>query len=458
MHGAVAGTRQLAIQAVVDSRSLTAPRAHPAFDRSIGLLPATAMVAGIMIGASIFVQPSEISRHVPSVPGMLLVWLLAGLLTLCGSLVCAELSSAFPRTGGVFVFLRETLSPGFGFLWGWAMFWSVHSGIIAATSVIFARYAAYFIPLGDLGIRVGAIAAILLLSGINCLGVRQGSSLQTIVTIAKIAAIAVILVLVFAVGEPAAQPPSAPSRVSFGGLVLGISAGLFAFGGWHMVAYAAGETRNPERTIPKALLIGTLTVTTCYLALNAAFLYLLPLDRVISSTRVAADAADALAGSRGATAVSGLVILSSLGVLNGVILAGPRMYFAMAQDGLAFRWMGAMHPRRRTPYAAILAQALWSSVLVATGTYRGLFTRVIYTEWLFFALMTVGLFRLRRRAGYAPVYRAWGYPVVPLLFLVACVIVALFQIAADPLQASSGLFLVALGLPVYHLWMRHADH
>jgi len=173
---------------------------------------------------------------------------------------------------------------------------------------------------------------------------------------------------------------------------------------------------------------------------------------------VAADAAGALAGSRGAAAVSGLVILSSLGVLNGVILAGPRMYFAMAQDGLAFRWMGAMHPRRRTPYAAILAQALWSSVLVATGTYRGLFTRVIYTEWLFFALMTIGLFRLRRRAGYAPVYRAWGYPVVPLLFLVACVIVALFQIAADPLQASSGLFLVALGLPVYHLWMRHADH
>jgi APA family basic amino acid/polyamine antiporter len=420
------------------------------------------MVVGIIIGASIFVQPAEINRHVPGLAGVLSVWVVAGILTLAGALVCAELSSAFPRTGGVYVFLKETLSPTCGFLWGWAMFWSVHSGIIAATSVILARYVAYFIPLGDLGIRAVAITGILLLSLVNYLGVRQGSLLQTIVTTAKVVAILLLLVMVFAFGSAADRTASdaiAP-RVSFGEFVLAVSAALFTFGGWHMVTYAAGETRNPEKTIPKALLIGSLTVTAIYVALNAAYLYALPLERVISSTRVAADAARALAGTRGAAAISALVILSSLGVLNGVILAGPRAYFAMAEEGLAFRWLGSIHPRFRTPHLAILAQALWSSVLVATGTYRDLFTRVIYTEWLFFALMTIGLFRLRRRAGYVPVYRAWGYPLAPLSFIGASVVVAVVLIAADPIQAATGLLVVVIGWPLCHLWARrkHAHH
>ena len=434
----------------------------------MGLLEATAMVVGIIIGAAIFVQPAEINRHVPSIPGVLSVWVVAGILSLFGALVCAELCSVFPRTGGVYVFLKETLSPGCGFLWGWAMFWSVHSGIIAATSVIFARYLAYFIPLGSLGIRAAAITGILLLSFINYLGVRQGSLLQTIVTTAKMVAILLLLAMVLALGSPAERSASSAlaPQVSFREFVLGISAALFAFGGWHMVTYAAGETRHPEKTIPRALLIGCLTVTVCYVALNAAYLYLLPLDRVVSSTRLAADAAQALAGSRGAAAISGLVILSSLGVLNGVILAGPRTYFAMAEEGLAFGWLGRIHPRFRTPHRAILVQALWSCVLVATGAYRALFTRVIYTEWLFFAVMTIGLLRLRRRPGYAPAYRAWGYPLVPLSFTGASIVVAVIQIAADPLQAAIGLLLVVIGWPVYHLWVRkrpativtHAHH
>jgi APA family basic amino acid/polyamine antiporter len=424
------------------------------------------MVVGIIVGASIFVQPAEINRHVPSIPGVLSVWIAAGLLTLCGSLVCAELSSTFPRTGGVYVFLKETLSPACGFLWGWAMFWSAHSGIIAATAVIFARYIAFFIPLDDFRIRAAAIGGILALSSINYLGVRQGSLLQTIVTTAKVAAIVVLLAMAAEFGSPGPKgtPPAAPVAtappISFGEFVLAISAALFAFGGWHMVTYTAGETRNPEKTIPRALLIGSLVVTTCYVALNAAYLYLLPLDRAISSTRVAADAAYALAGPRGAAAISALVILSATGVLNGVILAGPRTYFAMADEGLAFSWLAGIHPRFHTPHRAILIQALWSSVLVATGTYRALFTRVIYTEWLFFALMTIGLVRLHGRAGYSPPYRAWGYPWIPLAFIGAAILVAVIQIAADPLQAATGLALVVLGLPVYYLWVRrhHAHH
>jgi APA family basic amino acid/polyamine antiporter len=420
------------------------------------------MVVGIIIGASIFVQPSEINRHVPSIPGVLSVWVVAGVLTLFGSLVCAELSSAFPRTGGVYVFLKETLSPTFGFLWGWAMFWSAHSGIIAASSVILARYVGFFVPLGDLGIKGVAIAGILVLSSINYLGVRQGSGLQTVVTLSKVVAIVLLLVMVLFFGSPAHRqsPDAASVTVPFREFVLAISASLFTFGGWHMVTYTAGETRDPRKTIPKALVIGSLTVTVCYVALNAAYLYLLPLEQVTSSTRVAADAARAMAGQRGAAGISGLVILSAIGVLNGVILAGPRTYFAMADEGLAFRWLAHIHPRFHTPDRTLLIQAVWSSVLVATGTYRALFTRVIYTEWLFFALMGVGLFRLRRRAGYSPAYRVWGYPVVPVLFIVASIVVAVIQIAADPGQAAMGLLIVVLGLPVYHLWVRtnHADH
>src|SRR5471032_3096092 len=277
----------------------------------MGLLHSTAMVVGIIIGASVFVQPSEINRHVPNVPGVLSVWIAAGILTLFGSLVCAELSSAFPRTGGVYVFLKETLSPACGFLWGWAMFWSAHSGIIAASSMILARYAAYFVRLNDLGIRAVAIGAILLLSFVNYLGVRQGSLLQTIVTAAKVAVIAVLLAMVLVLGVPADRPASiaAEPAVPFREFVLAVSAALFAFGGWHMVTYTAGETRQPEKTIPRALLIGSVTVTACYVALNAAYLYLLPLNRVISSPRVAADAAYAMAGPRGASIVSALLIL-----------------------------------------------------------------------------------------------------------------------------------------------------
>lgn len=428
---------------------------------SIGLLSATAMVVGIIIGASIFVQPSEVNRHVPSVAGVLAVWAAAGVLTLFGSLVCAELSSVYPLTGGVYVYLKETISPACGFLWGWAMFWSAHSGIIAASAVILARYAAFFAPAGDRGIRAIAIGAILLLSFVNYLGVRQGSRLQTVVTCAKVAGIVLLLAMVVVLGAPAAAHAASPAQTfPPGEFLLGIGAALFAFGAWHMVTYTAGETRDARRTIPRALLIGTLVVTACYVALNAAYLYLLPLARVTSSTRVAADAAFAVAGARGAAAISALVIVSAIGVLNGVILAGPRTYFAMAEEGLAFHQLARVHPRFHTPSVAIAWQAAWSCVLVATGTYRALFTRVVYTEWIFFALMTAGLVRLRRRPGYAPAFRAWGYPVLQIVFIAAALAVAGTQIAATPRDAAAGLLLVVIGLPVYYFWLRpkYAHH
>src|SRR5437868_13967862 len=271
-------------------------------ERSIGLLQATAMVVGTIVGASIFVQPSEVSRAVPSLAGMLLVWLAAGALTWFGASICAELSSAMPRTGGVYVFLREMFSPAVGFLWGWAMFWSMHTGIIAAIAMVFGRYAATIVPMGDTGSRLVPVAGILVLSAINYAGVRPGSSVQTALTIAKVAAIGVLLVLLFAMGT--ARMPESLGAVAPRSFLRALVAGLFAFGGWHMVTYAAEATRDAERTIPRALMLGVAVVVLVYLLVNAAYLLVLPLDRVLTSTRIAADAAAAVAGARAATAIS----------------------------------------------------------------------------------------------------------------------------------------------------------
>jgi len=424
--------------------------------RSIGVVQATAMVAGTIIGASIFVQPSEIIRHVPTTGGMMAAWLVCGLLTLCGALVCAELASVYPRSGGVYVFLSEVFSPALGFLWGWAMLWSIHSGIIAAIAVVFARYVGFFVPLDDMGVRGVAVAGILIFSLVNYFGVRSGSAVQTLLTAAKLAAIAAVLVFAAVKSHPSTLPAvvagTSPAfqGLSFQGFILAMSAGLFAYGGWHMVTYPAGETRDPERTIPRALLLGVLIVTACYLGLNAAYLSILPADQVAASTRIAADAATALVGPSAGLFIAALVIVSALGSMSGIILAGPRVYYAMARDGLLFRWMGAVHPRWQTPHWAIAVQAVVASVLVATGTYRTLFTRVVYSEWLFFALLAVAVLKLRRRADYRPPYRMWGYPWAPLLFIAASITIVVNQVLTDPRESAIGLLLVAAGLPVYY--------
>jgi basic amino acid/polyamine antiporter, APA family len=428
------------------------------------------MVVGTIIGASIFVQPSLVSGAVPTLSGMLLVWAAAGVLTLIGALVTAELASAFPGTGGVYVFLRESYSPAVAFLWCWAMFWSMHTGIIAAIATVCARYVSFFVPLGDTGVRVVAIGAILVLSAVNYVGVRYGTAVQTSFTIIKVAAVMLIVVAGFSVSR--ASPPvaatSAPSLVpSLRAFATATAAGLFAFGGWHMVTYTGDETVDARRTIPRALLIGTLAVTASYIAVNAAYLAVLSPAAVASSSRVAADFADRVMGSGGAAAMSALVVLSTLGAMTGIILTGPRVYLAAAHDGLLFRWIGAIHPRYGTPHHAIALQAVWASILVATGTYRALFTRVVYTEWIFFGLMTAGVFVLRRRAGYAPAYRAWGYhPVLPIVFIVSTAVIVFIQLASDPIESATGLLIVLAGLPIYYLrtarlnsrTVTHADH
>lgn len=425
-------------------------------DRSIELRHAISLVVGTIVGASVFVQASEMTRHLPNIPALVAAWIASGVLTLFGALACAELASAFPRTGGVYVFLRDTYTPILGFLWGWAMFWTMHSGIIAAGAVVFARHAAVFVPLDDRGIRLAAVAVIAVISAINYTGVRLGSRIQTTFTGGKLLAVGLMVSLGFLLGSrlPAHfQYGSAlgPVPVTAHDFLLALVAGLFAFGGWHVVTYTAGETTDPRRTIPRALAVGILVVTTVYVALNAVYFYVLPLDRVMTSTRVAADAATALLGDRGGGAIAGLVMFSVFGALSGSMLAAPRVYFAMARDGLLFRWVDHVHPRFRTPHRAIVLQAIWASLLVWTGTYRQLFTRVIFTEWIFFALMAGGIFLLRRRPGYAPAYRVWGYPWTTAVFVFASMAIVINRLISEPIDSAAGLALVGGGVPVYFL-------
>ncbi|MGD2245493.1 MAG: amino acid permease, partial [Candidatus Aminicenantes bacterium] len=373
-------------------------------------------------------------------------------------MVCAEMASIFTQTGGVYVFLKESFSPSVGFLWGWGMFWSIHSGIIAAIAVILARYVGYFIPLGNTVSKIVSVLVILVISAVNYLGVKPGSAMQTLFTLGKVVAIVVIVILGFTLGSriPAhfVMDGVVDTGISIRHFFLALVAGLFAFGGWHMVTYNAEETLHPRKTIPRALMIGTLTVTLCYIALNAVYMYVLPLNVVASSKRIAADAADVLLGYGGGSFMSALVVFSTFGALSGIILCGPRVYYSMAKDGLLFRWIGAVHPRYHTPHRAIFIQAVWSSVLVATGTYTTLFTRVVYTEWIFFALMAFGLILLRRRSDVVRAYKIWGYPVIPIVFIISSLAIVTNQIISDPRESLFGLSLVFSGLPVYYLWAK----
>jgi APA family basic amino acid/polyamine antiporter len=443
--------------------------------RAIRLPHATAMVAGTIIGASIFVQPSQVTGQVPSATGAALVWILAGTLTLLGALVTAELASAYPTTGGVYVYLREAFGPLAGFLWGWAMFWTMHTGIIAAIAMVMASYLGFFFQLGAEAQRAVAIAGVLGLSWINYLGVQHGTRLQTAITVVKIGAIVLMVAAGFALapgmdhaaieagtGASSAgavgtgQGPAGAGLLGGGGLsglLSGLAAGLFAFGGWHMVTYNAGETVDPERTIPRSLMLGVLVVTACYVALNAVYFRILPIGEVIASERVAADAAEALLGYRAGAVMTGLVVLSSFGALAGIVLAGPRVYYAMARDGLIFSWFGELHPEHRTPHRAIILQVAWAAVLIWTGTYRQLFTRVIYTEWIFFGAMAVGLLLLRNRGATAR-YTAPGGPVLPIVFACAAFAVAIHEAVANPVNSAQGLGLVAVGAPVFYVWSR----
>jgi len=306
--------------------------------------------------------------------------------------------------------------------------------------------------------RAVAVAIIIVLSAVNYIGVRQGSRVQTAFTVAKLVAVAAIVFLGFVFGGRMPEHFVSASRMGFtdsaAGVLGAMAAALFTYGGWHMVTYSAEETIEPARTIPRALFFGTLIVTAAYIAMNAAYLYVLPLDAVSGSTRVAADFANALLGRGGGAVMTAIVLFSSIGGLTGIILAGPRVYYAMARDGLLFRWLGDVHPRYGTPHRAIILQGVWACVLAATGSFRALFSRVVYTEWIFFALVAIGLMMVRRRGEHVREYSIPAYPLLPLVFIVASLAVVVRAIWLNARDSVLGLSLVLAGIPIYFFWRR----
>ena len=435
----------------------SAPVSGP-LPRAIGFLGSTAIVVGTIIGSGIFLVPHDMAEQVGSVSSMMLVWVVGGVLSLAGALSLAELGAATPDAGGVYVYLREAYGPALAFLYGWAALLVIESGSVATLAVAFGIYSAAFIPLTIVQQKLVSAAAVALLSGINIVGVRKGTSVQTTFMVAKLTGLAIIIG--FALFSPNAAPltptqplPTPHTTASSAGVAL-IGA-LWAYQGWHMLSYAAGEVKDPARLLPRSYFLGTLVVIGAYLAASLAYARVLPLAVMADNRyqRVAEKTMEVLAGPRGARFVSALILCSIFGALNGNILGAARVYFAMARDGLFFAPVGRVHRRFATPALAIVLQGVWAILLAATGTYRQLYTYVIFTGWVFYGAAVLAVVILRRKHPEMPrPYRVAGYPFLPIAFALAAMAIVLNTLARSPLESGIGLALVLTGVPVYFLW------
>jgi len=412
-----------------------------------------------MIGTAIFIVPAEITREVGSPGAALAVWIVGGLLSLFGALSFAEMAAMLPCSGGQYVFLREAYGPLVSFLCGWSFFLAAQGGGISVLAVGFAQYVGDFVPLSPWEAKAAAAASILLFTAINYRGVREGGLTQSVLTGLKVGVMVVIVILGYVLA--AGVPPGVKSLpvASGGGFVasfgLALVAALWAYEGWNACTFAAGEVKRPERNLPLALILGTIGVIVLYLGLNLVYYRVLTLPEVAQSPRVAADAAVRIFGRTGAYLVSIVIIVSTLGSINGSVLAAPRVYYAMAQDGLFFRWCAAVHPRYHTPHLALLLQGAWAILLVAMGTYEELFTYVVFAAWVFYALAGFAVIILRRKRPELPrPYRVFGYPWVPIAFVLASTWFLVNTLIEKPAEAGLGVLMVALGVPVFYFWRR----
>ncbi|HET7274712.1 MAG TPA: amino acid permease [Longimicrobiaceae bacterium] len=459
------------------------------FRTGLSLLDAILLVVGIMIGSGIFLVSADISRLMGSPGGLLLVWLATGIITLFGALSYGELAAAMPRAGGQYVFLREGLGSITGFLYGWTLFLVIQTGTIAAVAVAFATFLGVFLPsvspevflsfgtipmpggrieLGLSAQRIVAIAVIALLTWVNMRGLRAGKIVQNTFTVAKTFALLGLIVLGITVGRNVdamsmnfsgmfeGMPSGSALVLAFGAAMVG---SLFSSDAWNNVTFAAAEVKRPERNLPLALAIGTGTVTILYLLANLAYLMVLTLPEIQNAPqdRVGTLAAEAIFGGPGMYIMAVAILISTFGCINGLILAGARVFYAMAKDRLFFARAGHLSSKTHVPAWGLAAQGIWTALLTLTGTYLQLLNYVIFAALIFYVLTTVSLFVLRVKRPEMPrPYKAFGYPVVPAIYLLSALSIALILLVANPVYSFSGLFLVLLGLPVYFLWQRTA--
>jgi APA family basic amino acid/polyamine antiporter len=426
--------------------------------RRLSLGDSIAIVVGVTIGGGIFLVPNLVARALPSVPLILGVWVLAGAISLIGALACAELGAAFPSTGGQYVFLREAYGPFAAFLCGWSSFTVTRGAQSAWLAVVFSMYAAYLVPMGPLASKVLSLTVLAIFTWVNYRGVRLGAILMKGFTLAKVVGIFAIIVAALLLGghtgHDAAPAPCGAALSSFG---VALIACLLAYDGWVQLSFVAGEIRNPQRNVVRALTIGTLGVTGIYLLANIAYLHVLTIPEIAASQHVGADAAGRVMGKAGGTVVSAIILLSILGTLNGCCLTIPRVYFAQASDGLFFRRFAEVHPRYGTPAFAIVAQSVWAAVLLMTGSYETLIDYALFGIWVFYALMVAAVIVLRRKRADLPrPYRMWGYPVTPLVFLAITLWFLGNMLVTRPGPSLAGLGLILTGIPAYLIWKRSA--
>jgi APA family basic amino acid/polyamine antiporter len=483
---------------------------NPEFVKAMTLTDATMLVAGSMIGSGIFIVSASMSRTLGSPFWLLFAWIVTGVITLLGALSYGELAAMFPRAGGQYVFLRESMGPLMGFLYGWTLFLVIQTGTIAAVAVAFGRFlgvlwpaisptryawfpsadlcaawlgctdSANAIQLGLTPQRLLALASIGVLTWVNLRGVREGKLVQTTLTVVKTSALALLILIGITVGRNATALTSNFARghffgavdvngvfvVTFGAALVG---SLFSSDAWNNVTFAAAEVQNPKRNLPLALVLGTGLVTLLYVLANVGYLNVLPMlgdpngttaiARGIANAtqdRVATAALEVVLGSAGATMMAIAILISTFGCNNGLILAGARVYYAMARDGLFFRRVGTLNARR-VPAAGLIIQSVWTAFLCLTGSYGQLLNYVIFAALVFYALTTIGLFMLRARRPQAErPYRAFGYPVLPAVYIALTTVVMLLIVLSPSTRQDAflGLVLVLLGIPVYFLWRR----
>jgi len=449
--------------------------------RQLGLFDSTMIIVGIVIGSGIFLTTGIMAKSIPSTGLILLAWIAGGLLTFAGAVTYAELGASLPEAGGQYVYLKKAYGPLPGFLFGWISFLVYIPGSIAALAIAFSEYLSCFFPqfstdnmifsadfdlfnktieysvsMGQI-IAVGLIAA---LSTMNYLGVNYGKLIQNFFTLLKIGAITAIIAFGFSVGKGRAVPVSLnPMGWNFSQILLGFGVAIvavtWAFDGWNYISFVAGEIKNPKRNIPLSLFSGISILTVLYVLMNYIYMYALPIGEIQGEVRIAEKAALALFGGDATALVAAAVMISAFGALNGTILAGPRIYYAMAKDRLFFRRVAVVHPRFHTPGFAIIIQAAWAFFLTLSGKYEQLFTFVMFVAIIIWISAVLSVFTLRKKYPQLPrPYKTWGYPVVPAIFIVASFGILINTLIEKPLESLVGLALTGLGIPAYFLWKK----
>jgi len=430
--------------------------------RVLGLWDIVSIVIGGVIGSGIFLVPKDMAVAVQVPLLILAVWVAGGLLSFFGALSFGELGAALPEAGGAYVFLRESYGKMIAFLFGWTLFLVIDSGAIATLTVAFStKYLPQLIPLSPFAQKMVSIAFLLFLVIVNYAGVRWGANLQNLLTVIKFGALVGIcgVIFIFAKGQASnfvSPPPGAFSGNLLNSFGVALIAALWAYKGWEASTYSAGETKNPQRNLPLGIFVGIAACVVIYILAQLAYLYVLPAGAIAQSDRIAADAMNLVVGPVGASIISFIILFSIMGATNQNFLCSPRVYYAMAKDGIFFRQLTAVHPKFLTPHVSIIAMGVWSMVLVLFfGTFEDLFSYVIFGQWIFFGLTVAAVIILRKKRPDLPrPYKTWGYPVTPIIFILAALFISVTSLVNQLKNSLIGLGIILLGLPFYFYWQR----